>query len=139
MEHAHSEVIAADPVLVFDTVADFSTYAEWQGPVRSVDVRSDGVVAFEIDVKVRTIRYTLRYHLEPPKRIWWELVEGDPKHVSGEYTFEDLGDGSTRATYRLDIDPGGFVPGPVKKVLRDQVMKGSVADLKREVERRAGA
>jgi hypothetical protein len=47
---------------------------------------------------------------------------------------EDLGDGTTRCTYRLDIDPGRFLPGPVKKVLRDQVMKSSVADLKTHLE-----
>ena len=96
----------------------------------------DDVVEFQIDAKVKKVRYVLRYHWEDaPTRVWWEFVEGDVKDVSGEYRFEDLGDATTRITYALALDPGGFVPGPVKKVLVDNVMKGSVADFKRRVER----
>jgi uncharacterized membrane protein len=134
MEAEHSVVIAATAQECFDAVCDFESYPEWQGPVKSVAVREDGTVAFEVDAKVKTIRYVLRYHFDEPTRIWWDYVEGDAKQVQGEYRFEDLGDGTTRATYVLDIDPGGFVPGPVKKVLRDQVMKASVTDLKRHLE-----
>lgn len=134
MDAEHSAVVAASPQECFDAICDFASYPEWQGPVRSVEVRDDSTVAFEVDAKIRTIRYVLRYHFDPPARIWWDYVEGDAKSVTGEYRFEDLGDGTTRATYALDIDPGGFVPGPVKKVLRDQVMKASVTDLKRHLE-----
>ena len=123
----------ATPQECFDAVVDFETYPEWQSAVRSVDVQSrdaaTAVVAFEVDAKVKTVRYTLRYHLdEGPERIWWELVEGDISNVDGEYVFEPEDDG-TRATYRLDIDVGRFVPGPVKKVLTDNVMKTSVHEL----------
>jgi uncharacterized membrane protein len=134
VEHAHSEVIAASPQECFDAIRAFETYPAWQGPVKAVDVRDDGTVAFEVDAKVRTIRYVLRYHFDEPVRVWWDYVEGDAKGVEGEYRFEDLGDGTTRATYALDIDPGGFVPGPVKKILRDQVMNASVRDLKTHLE-----
>ena len=124
----------------FDAIADFETYPEWQSAVLECEVRErDGegrgtLVAFLIDAKVRKVRYVLRYHYDPPGRIWWDYVEGDVKHVEGEYLFEAAGDGRCRATYRLDIDPGRFLPGPVKKVLSGQVMKGSVEDLKRRVE-----
>lgn len=130
----HSALIAASPEQCFTAMRDFESYPEWQGPVKSVDVRDDGTVAFEVDAKVKTIRYVLRYHFEPPARIWWDYVEGDAKSVEGEYVFEDLGDGTTKATYRLDITLPGFVPGPVKKVLSDQVMKSSVDDLKKHLE-----
>jgi uncharacterized membrane protein len=76
----------------------------------------------------------LRYSYEPPTSITWDYVEGDVKSVDGEFTFEDQGDGTTEATYSLAIDPGVWLPGPVKKVLTDQVMKRSVEDLKRRVE-----
>jgi hypothetical protein len=56
------------------------------------------------------------------------------KDVDGEMVLEDRGDGTTLATYSLALDPGVWLPGPVRKVLEDQVMKGSVADLKRRVE-----
>ena len=58
------------------------------------------------------------------------------KSVAGEFALDDLGDGTTRATYRLDIDPGRFVPGPIRKALTEVVMRGSVRDLKRRVEGR---
>lgn len=135
MRASHSVEIAATPQECFDAMTDFESYPEWQGPVKSVQVSDGDVVAFEVDAKVRTIHYTLRYHFDQPTRIWWDYVEGDAKSVDGEYTFEDLGDGTTRATYTLEIDPGGFVPGPLKKVLSDQVMKASVEDLRRHLER----
>lgn len=130
----HAEVIAGSPQACLDALLDFASYPEWQSAVRSADVRDDGAVAFVVDAKVRTIRYVLRYHAEPPSRLWWEYVEGDARDVAGEYLLEDLGDGTTRATYRLDIDPGRFVPGPVRRLLTEGVMRTSVRDLKRRVE-----
>jgi ribosome-associated toxin RatA of RatAB toxin-antitoxin module len=127
----------ATPQDCFNAIADFESYPEWQSAVRGAQVLSrDGdtaVVAFEIDAKVRKVAYTLRYHLdEAPRRIWWDFVEGDVSDVSGEYLFEPDSEG-TLAVYRLAIDVGRFVPGPVKKVLTDQVMKQSVQDLARRV------
>jgi hypothetical protein len=91
-------------------------------------------VSFEIDAKVKTIRYTLRYSYEPPHRVTWDYVDGDVKDVDGEFLLEDQGDGTTLATYSLALDAGVWMPGPVRKVLTDQVMKGSVEDLKQRVE-----
>jgi hypothetical protein len=130
----HAEVIEGSPAACLEALLDFGSYPEWQSAVRDVTVRDDGAVEFCVDAKVRTIRYVLRYHPEPPSRLWWEYVEGDAKDVSGEYLLDDLGDGTTRATYRLDIDPGRFVPGPVRKLLVEGVMRTSVRDLKRRVE-----
>lgn len=130
----HAEVIAGTPRACFAAVLDFDTYPEWQSAVRSVDVRGDGLVGFEVDARVRTIHYVLQYHAEPHTRIWWDYVEGDARSVEGDYTFEDLGDGTTRAVYRLAIDPGRFVPGPVRRLLTETVMRTSVRELKARVE-----
>jgi hypothetical protein len=100
---------------------------------RDADGRGEEV-EFEIDAKVRTIHYRLRYSYEPPSRITWDYVEGDVKDVDGEFVLEDRGDGTTLATYSLALDPGVWMPGPLRKVLSDQVMKGSVEDLKERVE-----
>jgi hypothetical protein len=91
-------------------------------------------VEFEIDAKLKRVRYVLRYSYEPPGWIGWEYVEGDVEDVGGEFVLEQADDGVTLATYRLTLDAGVWLPGPVKKVLRDQVMKGAVDDLKRRVE-----
>jgi ribosome-associated toxin RatA of RatAB toxin-antitoxin module len=129
---------AATPEECFAAVADFGAYSDWSSNVKSVAVLEEddhgAIVEFYVDAKVKKVRYVLRYHFEPPSRVWWEYVEGDIKSVEGEYRFESAGDGRTRMTYRLTMDPGAFLPGPVKKVLVNSVMKGSVEDLKRHVE-----
>jgi hypothetical protein len=133
----HAEVIAATPEACLAALLEFASYPDWQTAVKSAEVVEDGsdpVVEFRVDAKVKTIRYVLRYHPEPPSRLWWEYVEGDARSVSGEYALQDLGDGTTRATYRLEIDPGRFVPGPVKKALTEGVMRTSVRELKARVE-----
>jgi ribosome-associated toxin RatA of RatAB toxin-antitoxin module len=136
----HSVLIDAEPAVCFEAITAYETFPEWQAAVKEVDVLSrtkDGRgrdVRFHIDAKVRQVSYTLRYSYEPPHVITWDYVEGDVKSVDGKYVFEDQGNGTTRATYSLDIDPGVWLPGRVKKMLTDQVMKRSVEDLKRRVE-----
>jgi hypothetical protein len=87
-----------------------------------------------IDARVRSVSYTLRYSYERPHLVEWEYVDGDVRSVEGGFAFVDQGDGTTLATYSLDIDPGVWLPGRVKRMLTEQVMKRSVEDLKRRVE-----
>jgi ribosome-associated toxin RatA of RatAB toxin-antitoxin module len=135
----HSLLIEADPAACFEAITSYETFPQWQAAVKAVDVLSvdeEGRgrdVRCAIDAKVRQVSYTLRYSYDEPHLITWEYVDGDVKSVDGQYTFEEQ-DGSTLATYTLDIDPGVWLPGRVKKMLTDQVMKRSVEDLKRWVE-----
>ena len=132
----HSEVVAGSPADCLKALLDFASYPEWQSAVKDAEVLERGqdpLVEFHVDAKLKTVRYVLRYHHEPD-RLWWDYVEGDVRSVSGSYDLADLGDGTTRATYRLEIDPGRFVPGPVKKALTDGVMRTSVRELKARVE-----
>ena len=141
MKHAEQQIVVeGTPQQCFDALLDYESFPEWQRAVKSVEVvQRDRAgrgrdIAFEIDAKVRTIHYELRYSYEPPHRIAWEYLGGDVKDVDGEMVLEDRGDGTTLATYSLALDPGVWLPGPLQKVLNDQVMKGSVEDLKRRVE-----
>jgi len=136
---SHAETVRATTQNCVDALLDFATYPQWQSAVKEAEVvgrDDDGAttVAFAVDAKARTVRYVLRYAQDGPARVAWTYVEGDLKHVEGDYVFEDLGDGTTRATYTVGIDPGRFVPGPVKRVLLEVVMKGSVRELRRRVE-----
>ena len=138
-------VIDAVPRCCFDAIVDYETFPDWQGTVQSAEVlERDGEgrgkrVRFTLDLKVRTVGYTLDYHYEPPSHVTWDLVEGDVRSIQGEFVFEDLGDGRTLATYSLDIDPGLPLPVQVSRRLNDQVMRDSVEDLKRRVETLARA
>ena len=133
-------VIQAAPQACFDAITDYETFPEWQDAVRSVDVLSrypDGrgrEVAFAIDAKVKSISYRLEYSYDEPSHITWDYLGGDVRDIAGEYRFEDQGDGTTLATYSVALDAGVWLPGPVARILNNQVMKRSVEDLKRRVE-----
>lgn len=137
----YSLVVEASAQACFDALTEYETFPEWQQAVKSVEVVSrypDGrgrEVAFEIDAKVRRVSYRLEYSYDGPHLITWDYLGGDVKDVDGQFALEDRGDGTTLATYSLALDPGVWLPGPVAKVLTDQVMKRSVEDLKRRVER----
>jgi len=134
-----SVLVDAPPKRCFEALLDYEGMPEWQSAVESVEVLSRDrskrgrEVAWEIDAKVRRVSYTLRYEYDPPRRIGISFVEGDVKDVNGEYRFEADGKG-TRVTLWMEIDPGLWLPGKVKRMLSDQVMRGSLEDLKRHVE-----
>jgi uncharacterized membrane protein len=133
-------VIDGSPQACFDAIVDYETFPDWQRAVKSVDVLtldSDGrgrEVAFEIDAKLKTVRYTLEYSYEEPHLVSWRYVEGEPKDVDGELVLEERGDGTTLATYSLSLDPGIWLPGKIVSMLNEQVMHGALEDLKRRVE-----
>ena len=137
-----SIAIAATPGLCFATASDYATFPAWQDAVLAVEIlERDGdgrgsVVEFMTDVKLRQVRYRLRYHYDHLRRIWWDFVEGDGvAHIDGEYRFEPDGDG-TLVTYALGIDPGVPVPGLLARRANATSMKRSLEDLRDEVERR---
>jgi uncharacterized membrane protein len=133
-------VIEAPPKRCFETLLDYESFPEWQRAVKDVEVVTrdrEGrgkEVAFEIDAKVRSIRYTLDYRYEEPHLVSWRYVEGDVRDVDGELVLEDQRDGTTLATYALRLDPGAWLPGRLATMLSEQVMQGVMEDLKRRVE-----
>src|SRR5918995_1720771 len=118
-----SEVIDASPQACFDVLTDFEALPTWQGAVRSVRVleRDDAgrgrVVEFEVDARVKRVRYRLRQVYDAPVRIGSEYLGGDFRDFAGEWRFVALDDGRTRAELDLRIDPGRFVPGPVRSAI----------------------
>jgi ribosome-associated toxin RatA of RatAB toxin-antitoxin module len=140
-KHAERQVlVAGTPQQCFDALTDFETYPQWQDAVKECEVQSrhpDGRgrrVAFRIDARVKTISYTLDYRYEEPHLMEWDFVEGDVRDIDGEFVLEDMGDGTTLATYALRIDAGMWMPGKIASLLNDQVMQRSVDDLKARVE-----
>ncbi len=133
-------LVEGPPEDCFAALTDFKTYPDWQDAVKECEIHtrdSEGRarrVSFLIDAKVRSVAYMLDYSYEEPHLISWDYVEGDVRELEGEYVLEDAQAGSTLATYTLRIDPGVWLPGPIAKVLNDQVMRRSVEDLKARVE-----
>jgi uncharacterized membrane protein len=133
-------LIDAPPQDCFDAITDYETFPDWQDAVQSVEVISrydDGLgreVGFVVDAKVKKISYRLEYSYNAPYRIDWDYLGGDVRDIDGSMTFEEQEDGRTLVTYSVALDAGVWMPGPIRKVLSDQVMKRSVDDLKRRVE-----
>jgi ribosome-associated toxin RatA of RatAB toxin-antitoxin module len=132
--------IDATPQACFDALTDYERLPEWQGAVKSIEVLerdAEGrgrVVAYEIDAKLKTVRYRLRQVYEEPRRVASEYLGGDFRDFSGEWRFLAREGGGTRAELDLTIDPGRFVPGPLRSAISDAVMRRALKDLKAHVE-----
>ena len=142
----HTVEIDAPIETCFAAIIDYETFPSWQGAVVDTEVldwdkegRGKRVRLF-VDAKVRKVDYTLDYSYDRPERIEWDFVEGNGINgADGHYLFVDLGGGRTRATYKLGLEVGIPLPGPVARRAHKSTLKGSVDDLKREAERRAAS
>jgi uncharacterized membrane protein len=128
----------------FEIAADIAHAPEWQGSLRDVEVLekdADGraaLVETESDAKVKTVKALLRFSYDEPTRIAWVQEKGDTKSLEGWWDLEDLGDGRTRATYGLDVDPGRMLGmllrGPVEGQVRNFLLGGAAEGLKQHAE-----
>jgi ribosome-associated toxin RatA of RatAB toxin-antitoxin module len=140
-EHAEGSIeVYATPSEVMAVIADFESYPEWVSNMEEVQVlgrdrRGRGsLVAFKVRTAVMAAAYTLAYHYTPRDRgMSWTYHEGTLQDLSGSYELEPL-DGSTRVTYRLDVELGIPLPGLVKRQAARQVVRSALNDLKRRVE-----
>ncbi len=91
-------------------------------------------VRMKVDAKVRKVEYIVKYSYDLPNGLGWEQESGDLKENTGTYTFAPRDDGSTDVTVDIVAEVGFFVPGPMKKLIRDQSLKNSMRELKKRVE-----
>jgi uncharacterized membrane protein len=129
---------------VFAIAADVEQAPEWQPSLTDVEVLTrdgDGrakSVDTQSDASVRTIRSRMTFAYDPPTAITWEQERGDVKAVRGWWRLEDLGEGRTRATYGLEVDPGRMLGmllrGPVEGKVRDHLVGGTAEGLKARAE-----
>ena len=113
-----------------------------QGAVRRAHVlerddqgRSD-VVEYEVDAKIKRVRYTLRQVHETTHHLGCEYLGGDFRDFSGEWRFSPSPSGGTHVELELRIDPGRFVPAPLRGAISDAVMRRALKDLKTHLEAR---
>jgi uncharacterized membrane protein len=128
----------------YEIAADVENATEWQGSLKEVEVlERDGdrrpvLVETESDAKVKSVRAVLRFSYEPPTDIRWVQEKGDTKSLKGWWSFEDLGDGRTRATYGLEADPGRMLGlllrGPAESRVRDFLLGNAAEGLKQKAE-----
>lgn len=143
-EHAEgSIVVEASAAEVMDVITDYEAYPEW-ADVKSASVLQRGEgglateVAFEVDVPVLgRASYTLAYRYAPGDAgLSWVTREarGAVSNISGEYLLDELDDGETEVTYRLNVELGVLLPGFVRTQGAKRVIENALERLKRRVE-----
>lgn len=143
-----SITVQADPDAVFDVIADFGAYPEWQEEIKSVEVLEtdeDGwgtKVRFDVDAKIMTTTYVLAYTYDQAEggvgRVYemsWTLVEGDQvRKIDGTYRLEEQDDGSTLVVYDLEVEPAISLPGIMKRKAARRIVDSALDGMKRRVE-----
>jgi coenzyme Q-binding protein COQ10 len=135
---SRSIVIKAPLEKVFQTVSDYDRYASFLPEVKSVRTSERNgaqvLVHYELQL-IKTVRYTLRMHEEPPTRIRWTFAGGDfMKDNQGSWTFRALGPSETEATYQIEVKVGLLVPGSVVNALVDSSLPKMLEAFKRRAE-----
>ncbi|MEU0570000.1 SRPBCC family protein [Nonomuraea sp. NPDC005983] len=138
-----SITIDADRAAVMAVIADFDSYPEWAGQVKSAEVvitDPDGrpeAVRFVLDAGVISDTYTLGYTWQDDQRVTWQVSEPGRmvSELTGSYRLSDTGRG-TEVTYELSVDLKvpmiGMIKRKAEKVIVDTALKG----LKKRVEGR---
>ena len=100
---------------VWAVVQDVAQWADWQAALGSVTPTaqdSDGRVSeceVSIDAKITQISMTVECSYDRPRRMTFERTSGNLSSLEGTWQLDDLGDDRTRATYRLEVDPGSVI------------------------------
>ncbi|MFI7613190.1 SRPBCC family protein [Nonomuraea terrae] len=139
-----SITIGAGRAEVMAVIADFPSYPEWAGQVKTaevVDTGSDGralTVRFKLDAGPISDTYTLGYTWDGDDGVSWKVVEPGTmvSDLRGSYRLSDAGR-STEVTYELAVDLSvpmiGLIKRKAEKVIVDTALKG----LKKRAESRA--
>jgi carbon monoxide dehydrogenase subunit G len=129
---------------VWAVVEDVEDAPNWQGGLKGLHAQErDGegrviLCEAENDAKVMSVKSTVRFEYAGPTHLSWSQEKGQLKSVDGNWELEDLGDGRTRATYSLEVDPGRrlgmVIRGPLVDLLRDMLAGARAGELKQRVE-----
>lgn len=135
-----SIVVDAGPAAVWDVIADFERYPEWNDEITSAEVLASDEqgwgtrVRFEIDAGVIGATVTLEYAYADDRMSWW-LVEGDKvRKNDGAYSLEERDDGTTLVTYELEVQPAVPLPGLVKRQAARRIVTRALSSMKQRVE-----
>jgi len=139
-----SSEIDAPPDAVWAVVQDVAQWAEWQGTLGDVTpTGQDGAgrvssCEVQIDAKITQIAMALECSYAPPSAMTFQRTSGNLSSLAGSWKLDDLGDGRTRATYMLEVDPGAmiaFMLNPERKEkLRALLVDARPNELKARVE-----
>ena len=120
----------------YDQWTQFETFPSFMEGVKSVRQLDDTTLEWVADVAGREKRWQAKItEQEPDQRIAWTATEG--AHNAGVVTFHRLGEGESRVTLQLDVDPEGPIEnvGDALGLVKGRV-KGDMERFKTFIERR---
>ena len=132
-------VIARPAADVFDAVTDFDKYPLWVTGLKQItDETPPGSdkkrIKFDAGTMGLTISYTLEYTIVGEELMSWVSVAGGVKSIIGSYQLTPIDETSTQVNYRLEVDAGFGVPGPVRRAVTKLVVGAALPELKRYLE-----
>jgi ribosome-associated toxin RatA of RatAB toxin-antitoxin module len=129
---------------VWALVEDVERAPGWQGGLKRMHAleRDDEghatLCQAEADVKVRTVKSTVRFTYNGPTTLAWRQEKGELKSADGRWELEDLGRNRTLATYSIEVDMGRMlslvIRGPLVDLLRGMFVNARAGELKRAIE-----
>ncbi len=135
-----SVVVRADPAAIWDVIADFDAYPEWNDEIEeaeTLEVGDDGWgtrARFRINAGVVQAEVVLAYAYTDESMRWW-LEEGDKvRRNDGVYTLEPREDGTTEVRYELEIEPSVRVPGMLRRQAARRIVARALAGMKQRAE-----
>lgn len=133
--------VDASPEEVFEVAADVTSYPDWAGGVREVEVLETDTegrprrAALVIEGFVKEISYELVYTYDYPHRISWVADPSpDIEMLEGSYTFTENPDGSTEVVYAFTVSPTFKMPGFIRRQAEKQLITTALRGLRRRVQ-----
>ena len=129
-EIERSALVPWSPEQMFAVVKDvdaYTTFLPWCAGSKLVS-ETDTEIIGRLEVAKGGIRRTMttRNRIEPPRKMYIELIEGPFKEFSGLWTFDALGDAGCKVTLRLKFEVDGrlmgFALGKVFNVAADRMV-----------------
>ncbi len=100
---------------LYQAIVDYKNYPQFVDGVKSVDISNDSAEGATVKMNISLIKeisYTIKLAHVPNEKVSWSLVTGDMMKLNnGRWNLKSLGPSKTEATYSLEVELKGFLPG----------------------------
>lgn len=119
-------------------ISDYERYPEFLPEVKKIKTNnrrgSEVDVQYEAEV-VKVIKYTVHMKEEGPKKLRWSFIDGEfMKNNQGGWDLEDAGNGTTKATYSIEVEVGMLVSKTIVNALVDTQLPKLLENFKKRIE-----
>lgn len=131
-------VINAPVEKCWSVICDYERYPEFLPEVKKI--RTQNRRGNEVDVQyeaevVKVIKYTVHMKEDGPHGLRWSFIDGEfMKDNKGGWKLEDAGNGTTKATYDIEVEVGLLVPKTIVNALVDTQLPKLLENFKKRIE-----